>query len=112
MHLPASYDAWRLNPPEPRRPAVSTVQATFAIEVDGGLIETFATVDTEYGEIVSVKLGGLELSPEQVKQAIGADEYARQATLIDGQLDDLIREAEQDAADQYADWKYEQHRDA
>lgn len=115
MQLPHGYDAWRLNPPEDKRTsrfAPSTVEASFCLDLDEGYVETTCTVDAEYGEIVSVKLGGAQLSPAMVEEIIGKSEYARKCKLIEDELPDLIRAAAEDEYDQWCDWKYEQYRDA
>lgn len=115
MQMPPGYDAWRLSPPEDKRTsrfAPSTVEAGFCLDLDEGYVETTCTVDAEYGEIVSVKLGGAQLSPAMVEEIIGKDEYARKCKLIEDELPDLIRAAAEDEYDQWCDWKYEQYRDA
>lgn len=68
----------------------TTVDLPFAFDLPGGLIETTATVDTGTCEIVSVKLGGLQMTPYQAEDALGRVEYARQCSLIDRRLSEAL----------------------
>lgn len=113
MNLHTGYDAWRLNPPEDRlsRFAPDTIEAPFILDLEEGYVETIATVDAEYGEIVSVRLGGLELSPTQAEQILGAVRYNRQLAHIEHILPDLIEGAAREAAEHAAEWLYDSRSD-
>lgn len=68
----------------------TTVDLPFVFDLPEGMVETTATVDAGTCEIVSVRFGGLQLTPYQAEDALGRVEYARQCSLIERRLSEAL----------------------
>jgi hypothetical protein len=108
------YDAWKLAGPDdgPRsRFAPDTVETGCCIDLAEGLIEAEGTYNADTGELLSIRIAGRDVPATAIAAFVGPVEWARIEVLDSAALHDLCAEALQDAADEYADCRYERWRD-
>lgn len=95
----------RLAPRRPKVAPASTAEVLFCAQMEDGncLDDLTATVDLEYGEIVSVQIGEFAASPVQIEQMMGHANFAAEYLRIKALIPDLVRQAEIDAFDAEGD---------
>lgn len=115
--LPPGYDAWRTAGPEdfsPKRPGYvpDEVRRPLLIEAGDVQIDAWGHYETESGALLSVEINGQHICPDALRMALCGMCCASEQGAWDDSLDtDALDEIARDAADDYADWAYEQGRD-
>jgi hypothetical protein len=77
----------------------ATVAMPFCIDIADGVIETTATVDAETGEVISVTLGGAQITPYLAAEIVGEVEFDRQLAMIRRDLPEVVAVAARGAFD-------------
>ena len=107
MTLPASYDAWRLSPPEEPDFHPGPHRNPLTIEAADMTIDAWGWYDGD-GALESVEIDGKHITPEAVQAALallGQGDFTKWAEPLDADtLAELSNDAAEAEAEARADW--------